>query len=150
MKKLVVLASMIIAMFSLVLLGGCGSQQTSAVETTQKEATVAKVATQAAEAAVAEETTSAEKTAEAPEAKTEAKKKAASQEITADKAMEIALKDAGVTNDEATRKDIDLEFDDDYGKEVFDVEFHKGTTEYTFDIDPANGKILKSENEIDD
>ena len=150
MKKLVIFASMVIAMFSLVLLGGCGSQQAAPAEATQKEVTVAEVTTQAAETAVAEETTTAEKATEAPEAKTEAAKKAAGKEINADKAMEIALSDAGVTNDEATRKDIDLEYDDDYGKEVFDVEFHKGTTEYTYDIDPANGKILKSENEIDD
>ena len=40
--------------------------------------------------------------------------------------------------------------DDDYGKEVFDIEFHKGTTEYSYDIDPANGNILSSEVDIDD
>ena len=151
MKKLVVMAGMVVTMFSVALLGGCGSTPASTGESTQTqiEATVAENTTQATEAVAATE--SAEKATAVTEAQTtEADNKADSQMITEEKAMDIALSDAGVANADATRKEIHLDYDDDYGKEVFDIEFHKGTTEYSYDIDPANGNILSSEMDIDD
>ena len=154
MKKLMVMTGMVVAMFSVALLGGCGSTPALTGDSTQIEATVAENTTQATEAVAATETESAEKatavTEAAPTATSESADKAAAQEITEEKAMDIALADAGVTSAEATRKEIKLDYDDDYGKEVFDIEFHKGTTEYSYDIDPANGNILSSEKDIDD
>ncbi len=151
MKKLVVMAGMVVTMFSVALLGGCGSTPASTGDSTQTqiESTVAENTTQATEAVAATE--SAEKATAVTEAQTtEADNKADSQMITEEKAMDIALSDAGVANADATRKEIHLDYDDDYGKEVFDIEFHKGTTEYSYDIDPANGNILSSEMDIDD
>ena len=154
MKKLMVMTGMVVTMFSVALLGGCGSTPASTGESTQTqiEATVAENTTQAAE--VVATTESAEKatavTEAAPTATSESADKTATQGITEEKAMDIALADAGVTNAEATRKEIHLDYDDDYGKEVFDIEFHKGTTEYSYDIDPAIGNILISEMDIDD
>ena len=151
MKKLVVMAGMVVTMFSVALLGGCGSTPASTGDSTQTqiESTVAENTTQATEAVAVTE--SAEKATAVTEAQTtEADNKADSQMITEEKAMDIALSDAGVANADATRKEIHLDYDDDYGKEVFDIEFHKGTTEYSYDIDPANGNILSSEMDIDD
>ena len=156
MKKLVVMAGMVVTMFSVALLGGCGSTPASTGDSTQTqiETTVAENTTQAAEAVATTETESAEKAAAvteaAPAATSESADKASAQGITEEKAMDIALSDAGVANADATRKEIHLDYDDDYGKEVFDIEFHKGTTEYSYDIDPANGNILNSEMDIDD
>ena len=70
--------------------------------------------------------------------------------ITDQKALEIALGAANVSENDISNKQVGLDFDDDYGKMIYDVEFHVGMTEYSFDIDPDNGEILKSETGIDD
>ena len=60
-------------------------------------------------------------------------------EITEDKALEIALKDAGVSADAAnvTKKHIDH----DDGVAVYDIEFISGDKEYEYEIDVKTGAI---------
>ena len=71
----------------------------------------------------------------AAEASTEKKVK----EITEDKALEIALKDAGISTDAAnvTKKHIDH----DDGVTVYDIEFTSGDKEYEYEIDVRTGAI---------
>ena len=65
-------------------------------------------------------------------------------------ALDIALKHAGVAKSDVTRKNVHLDFDDDLGKKVFDVEFHVGIKEYNYDIDPVTGEIYKFDVDFDD
>ena len=65
-------------------------------------------------------------------------------------ALDIALKHAGVAKSDVTRKNVHLDFDDDLGKKVFDVEFHVGIKEYNYDIDPTTGAIYEFDVDIDD
>ncbi len=65
-------------------------------------------------------------------------------------ALEIALKHAGVAKSDVSFKKVHLDFDDDLGKTVFDVEFHVGIKEYNYDIDPVTGEIYKFDVDIDD
>lgn len=70
--------------------------------------------------------------------------------ITEQQALENALKAAGLTSDQITNPQVKLEFDDDYGRQVYDVEFRAGITEYNYDIDPENGNVLSSDIDADD
>ena len=65
-------------------------------------------------------------------------------------ALDIALKHAGVAKSDVTRKNVHLDFDDDLGKKVFDVEFHVGIKEYNYDIDQTTGAIYEFDVDIDD
>lgn len=58
-----------------------------------------------------------------------------------DKALEIALADAGLTNDQVSNTFVQLDFDDDLGKDEYEVKFYQGTTEYDYDIDAVTGDI---------
>lgn len=68
--------------------------------------------------------------------------------ITSDKAKEIALNHAGVKAADA--KYIKAEYDYDDGVRKYDVEFTVGNTEYDYEINAANGNIIKAEKDIDD
>jgi len=65
-------------------------------------------------------------------------------------ALDIALKHAGVAKSDVTRKNVHLDFDDDLGKQIYDVEFHVGIKEYNYDIDPVSGQIYEFDVDIDD
>ncbi len=82
--------------------------------------------------------------------KTAAATAASAQGITADQALEIALNDAGLTAGQVSYADTHLDYDDDYGMTDYDVEFHVGNKEYSYDINPATGAILNCEVDIDD
>ena len=62
--------------------------------------------------------------------------------ITADRAKEIALKDAGLTAGQVTFIRAHLDWDD--GRRVYDVEFYNTAnyTEYDYEIDASTGAIL--------
>lgn len=60
-----------------------------------------------------------------------------------DKAIEIALKNAGATADEA--KFITCEFDFDDGIAVYDVEFYFDKFEYSYEINARTGAIVEVE-----
>jgi len=65
-------------------------------------------------------------------------------------ALDIALKHAGVAKSDVSFKKIHLDFDDDLGKTIYDVEFHVGVKEYNYDIDPTTGAIYEFDVDIDD
>ncbi len=73
--------------------------------------------------------------------------KGADVKVAEDKAIETALKDAGLTKKEVTGLKTNL--DDEDGKAVYDIEFKVGQTEYSYEVDADSGKILKSESEED-
>jgi len=69
-------------------------------------------------------------------------------QISEEKAKKIALKDAGVTEDELSGLRIKLEQDD--GVQKYEVEFYVGNKEYDYDIDAASGEIRSKDTEIED
>lgn len=70
--------------------------------------------------------------------------------VNEDKAFEIALAHAKVSAADAYDKKVKLDYDDDYGREIYEVEFKAGGTEYSYDIDSKTGEILDFEAEADD
>lgn len=64
-----------------------------------------------------------------------------------EKALAIALKDAGVNKDDLSMSIVDLDMDD--GKQEYDVQFNVGTTEYEYSVDAYSGKILQRDKDID-
>ena len=73
---------------------------------------------------------------------------AAFAETTLDQAKDIALDKVGLTEEEVVftqgHKDIEN------GREVWEIEFMKGTTEYEFDIDANNGQIVTMDVDLAD
>jgi len=65
-----------------------------------------------------------------------------------EKAKEIALKKAGITEDEADRLKVTLDRDDGFWE--YEVEIRVGRTEYDAEIDAETGEILKWEVDLDD
>jgi len=45
---------------------------------------------------------------------------------------------------------IQVELDRDDGRTLYEVEFHVGRTEYSYEIDASSGAIVKAEQELDD
>ena len=116
MKKLIALLSVALMMFAF---AGCGSAQEEATE------------------APAETTAAAEETTAAPA--TEATTAAAADDIGIEKATEIALQDAGLTEADVqfTKQQADI----DDGVNIYEIEFTSGDTEYEYDIEAATGNI---------
>ena len=67
--------------------------------------------------------------------------------ISADRAKQIALNDAGVKESSAVFLRANLDWDD--GRMQYEVEFYSGTTEYDYDIDAVTGAILSSDRELE-
>ena len=65
---------------------------------------------------------------------------AAPKEITSDQALRIAMEHAGVAQKDISFPEVKKDFDD--GKQIYEVEFHVGLTEYSYDIDAATGAVL--------
>ncbi len=68
--------------------------------------------------------------------------------ISEDEAKEIALKDAGINEEDLSNIRVKLETDD--GVKEYDIEFYSGRTEYEYDIDAVTGKILGRDMDTDD
>lgn len=68
--------------------------------------------------------------------------------LTAEEAEAIALKDAGLTREQASR--LYTEYDVDHGIPEYDVEFHAGGWEYDYEIHAETGEILFKDIERDD
>ena len=66
--------------------------------------------------------------------------------IGTERAKQIAFEDALTTVDKVTRLDVEFDFDD--GKYLYEVEFRVGTVKYEYDIDAKTGEIHKKE--VDD
>ena len=65
------------------------------------------------------------------------------EKIGEDAALEIALKDAGLSESKVKRIKCELDYDD--GRTEYEVEFKKGTTEYNYTIDAFSGEILEKD-----
>ena len=68
-------------------------------------------------------------------------------DITLDRAKEIALENAGLTESQVTFVKNKKEIDD--GKVQYEIEFVSGSTEYDYDIDASTGKIISFDQEIE-
>ena len=68
--------------------------------------------------------------------------------ITKEEAKKIALKDAGVTENEIRDFEIELDRDNDILK--YEISFNVGNVEYDYTINAENGKIIEAEKDIDD
>ena len=77
-----------------------------------------------------------------------AQPQAAGNGITRDQALQIALKHAKVAQSAISRTQIKRDRDD--GRDVYEVEFHVGRTEYNFDIDAKTGAVLEYDVDNDD
>ena len=67
-----------------------------------------------------------------------------------DKALEIALSDAGLTKDDVTFSAVKLDYEDDRGAYEYEVEFYQGNVEYSYSIDAVTGDIWERDKDIDD
>ena len=67
--------------------------------------------------------------------------------ISEEQAKEIALKHAGVTSDQVSF--IKVEMDLDNGIQKYDIEFYHGSKEYDYEINSANGEIIKYDYDIE-
>ena len=107
-----------------------------------------KTETPAEEEPAAEEQQASEPEAAEPEA---TEPEAADTESSGDemigeeKALEIAIKDAGVNKDDVTLSIVELDTDDDTGKQEYEIQFNVGATEYEYNVDPYTGKILEKD-----
>ena len=68
-------------------------------------------------------------------------------QITEAQAKQIALKDAGLTEDQVTFVRSQVDFDD--GVKEFEVEFYAGNMEYDYDIDAASGVIRSKDQDCE-
>ncbi len=64
------------------------------------------------------------------------------------KAKEIALKHAGVS--ESSAKELEAELDRENGTYIYDVSFKSSGYEYDYDINATTGEIVRSDREADD
>lgn len=63
--------------------------------------------------------------------------------ISAAEAEAIAFRHAGVTADQVSDREVELE--EDNGRRYYKVEFQRGETDYEYEIDAATGAIRKAE-----
>lgn len=63
--------------------------------------------------------------------------------ITGDQAKRVALEHAGLTEDQVTELDVDL--DRDGMTLIFEVDFKSGDTEYDYDVNAITGKIITAD-----
>lgn len=68
--------------------------------------------------------------------------------IAIEEAKDIALNDAKLTRDNVTFIKAKKELDN--GVEKYDIEFYSGNTEYNYEINAANGKIMEYDHDIKD
>ena len=68
--------------------------------------------------------------------------------LTKEEAIAIALKDAGLAENQVTR--LKAEFDYDDGRPEYDVEFKYDGWEYEYEIHAESGKILSYDKDWDD
>ena len=73
---------------------------------------------------------------------------ASSDYITEQEAKELALKNAGLAEEEVQFRKARLDYDDNRAQ--YDIEFLVGNEEYDYDIDAATGEILSMDRDIED
>ncbi|MBQ8203207.1 MAG: PepSY domain-containing protein [Clostridia bacterium] len=67
--------------------------------------------------------------------------------LSADEALDIALKEAGVTKDSISG--LENHLDRENGVLVYEVEFRSGNTEYSFDINADTGEVVDRDRDLD-
>lgn len=67
--------------------------------------------------------------------------------ITADRAKQIALADAGLSSSNVVFIRAQQDWDD--GRAVYEVEFYSGTTEYDYEIDAITGAIRSADRDVE-
>ena len=67
--------------------------------------------------------------------------------ISRDRAIELALDNAGVTLEEV--RDLEAELDRERGGVFWEVDFESGGYEYSYDIDSKTGEVTKVERDFD-
>ncbi len=67
--------------------------------------------------------------------------------ITRERAIEIAVEKAGVS--QADVRDLDIELDNELGGKVWEIDFDHGNLEYSYDVNAETGVITKVERERD-
>ncbi len=65
-------------------------------------------------------------------------------------ALETALARAGIARTDASRISVELDYEDDYRKMLYEVNFVYGNFEYEYEIDAETGVVIKAEKEIKD
>lgn len=73
--------------------------------------------------------------------------KQTSDQISREKAMQIAVKHAGFTVDQVSRLHAELDYE--RGNYQYDVEFDEGSYEYDYNIDAQTGKVLFFDKDAD-
>lgn len=67
--------------------------------------------------------------------------------VTADQAKAAALAHAGVAQADAYGWEV--EFDEDDGRHLYEIEFHAGSYEYHYDISAVDGSVIKYEKDLE-
>ncbi len=67
--------------------------------------------------------------------------------LTADEALDIALREAGVGKNEI--RELENNLDRENGVLVYDIDFKSGNTEYSFDINAETGDIIDRDKDND-
>lgn len=67
--------------------------------------------------------------------------------ISSEQAKEIALKHAGLTEQQVSRLEVD--FDSDNGVLKYEVDFHYGGMEYDYHISAESGKVISVDKDAD-
>lgn len=131
MKKLLILTLALAMAFAVT---GCTAT------TQNNDATQPVIETQAQTQAETQAQTQAETVAQSQESD--------SDNIGEEKAKQIALDHAKLSESDVTALFVELDYDD--GTLRYEVDFHRGGYEYDYDIDAKTGKILSYDKDIDD
>lgn len=68
-------------------------------------------------------------------------------DIGSEKAKQIALQNAGLSESQVTFVRVQADYDN--GRKVYEVEFYSGNTEYDYEIDATNGAILEMDHDAE-
>lgn len=75
---------------------------------------------------------------------------AANTKISLDRAKQIAFKRAKVSASAVRNLKTELDYDDDYGRYEYEIDFYHGGLEYEITVDANSGKVLEYSAEYDD
>lgn len=138
------------SVFLLAACGNSGQEDTTTSETAETTSQEASSSETSSETVPSSEDTSGDDSNESASS-SEANQAASGEFISEDEAWQIALDDAGTTEDALTEREIELDDvdddDDDYDDVAhYEIEFTvDGDREFEYDIDATTGDILNSE-----
>ena len=142
-KLISVMTALVLTLVMTAVLAGCGQKDQPAEEQSTQTQTE-QPATDDTAAPATDDTA-----APATDGST-ASDQSGSEYIGEDKALEIALNDAGFTKDQVSNAYAHLDYDDDLGRYEYEVKFYNGTTEYEYDVDAVTGEITDKDIDTDD